>query len=52
MFRSFAYVIFADTPEAVVAARTATTSIPIVAIDLESDPLAKGYVKSLARPAI
>jgi putative tryptophan/tyrosine transport system substrate-binding protein len=43
-------VIFAPTPEAVAAARGATTSIPIVAIDLESDPLAKGYVKSLARP--
>ena len=43
-------VIFAATPEAVVAARNATTSIPIVAVDLESDPLAKGYVKSLARP--
>jgi putative ABC transport system substrate-binding protein len=43
-------VIFAGTPEAVVAARNATTSIPIVAVDLESDPLAKGYVKSLARP--
>jgi putative tryptophan/tyrosine transport system substrate-binding protein len=43
-------VIFASTPEAVAVARTATTSIPIVALDLESDPLAKGYVKSLARP--
>jgi putative tryptophan/tyrosine transport system substrate-binding protein len=43
-------VIFAPQPEAVVAARNATTSIPIVAVDLESDPLAKGYVKSLARP--
>ena len=43
-------VIFAPTPETVVAARNATTSIPIVALDLESDPLAKGYVKSLARP--
>jgi putative ABC transport system substrate-binding protein len=43
-------VIFAATPEAVVAARDATTSIPIVALDLESDPVAKGYVKSLARP--
>jgi putative ABC transport system substrate-binding protein len=43
-------VIFAATPETVVAARNATTSIPIVALDLESDPLAKGYVKSLARP--
>jgi putative tryptophan/tyrosine transport system substrate-binding protein len=43
-------VIFASTPEAVAVARTATTIIPIVALDLESDPLAKGYVKSLARP--
>jgi putative tryptophan/tyrosine transport system substrate-binding protein len=43
-------VIFAPTPEAVAAARNATTSIPIVALDLESDPVAKGYVKSLARP--
>ena len=31
-------------------ARNATTSIPVVALDLESDPVAKGYVKSLARP--
>ena len=43
-------VIFAATPEAVVAARNATTSIPIVAVDLESDPIAKGYVQGLARP--
>jgi putative tryptophan/tyrosine transport system substrate-binding protein len=43
-------VIFASTPDAVAVVRNATTSIPIVAIDLESDPLAKGYVKSLARP--
>ena len=43
-------VIFASVPDALVAARVATTSIPIVALDLESDPLAKGYVKSLARP--
>jgi putative tryptophan/tyrosine transport system substrate-binding protein len=43
-------VIFASVPDAVVAARVTTTSIPIVALDLESDPLAKGYVKSLARP--
>ena len=43
-------VIFAAGPLAVAAARSATNSIPIVAIDLESDPLATGYVKSLARP--
>jgi putative ABC transport system substrate-binding protein len=43
-------VIFAQTPETIVAARNATTTIPIVALDLERIPLAKGYVKSLARP--
>jgi putative tryptophan/tyrosine transport system substrate-binding protein len=43
-------VIFAATPEAVAAARNATSSIPIVGLDLESDPLAMGYIKSLARP--
>jgi putative ABC transport system substrate-binding protein len=43
-------VIFAAGPLAVAAARNTTNSIPIVAIDLESDPLATGYVKSLARP--
>src|SRR4029077_18503570 len=37
-------------PELVAAAREATSSIPIVAHDLESDPVAKGWVKSLARP--
>ncbi len=42
--------VFAPTPEAGAAAKNATNSIPIVALDLESDPLAKGYVKSLARP--
>ena len=43
-------VIFAATPQVVTAVTNATTSIPIVALDLESDPVAKGYVKSLARP--
>jgi putative ABC transport system substrate-binding protein len=43
-------VIFAGTPEAGAAARNATTNIPIVGVDLESDPLTMGYVKSLARP--
>jgi putative ABC transport system substrate-binding protein len=43
-------VIFAASPEMAAAARSATNSIPIVAIDLESDPIAIGYVKSLARP--
>jgi ABC-type uncharacterized transport system substrate-binding protein len=43
-------VIFASTPAVVAAARNATASIPIVALDLESDPIAAGYIKSLARP--
>src|SRR5262249_49769501 len=43
-------VIVAATPEAVVAARNATSTIPTVGIDLESDPVAKGYIKSLAHP--
>jgi putative tryptophan/tyrosine transport system substrate-binding protein len=43
-------VIFARGPSAVAAAVRATTAIPIVAIDLESDPLALGYAKTLARP--
>jgi putative tryptophan/tyrosine transport system substrate-binding protein len=37
-------------PVLVAAAREATSSIPIVAHDLESDPLANGWIKSLARP--
>jgi putative ABC transport system substrate-binding protein len=35
---------------AVQAARSATTSIPVVATDLESDPVASGFASSLARP--
>jgi putative ABC transport system substrate-binding protein len=43
-------VIFAGYPEAIVAARNATRDIPIIAVDMESDPVAKGYIKSLAHP--
>ena len=43
-------VIFATTPEAVAAARNATSSIPTVAVDMESDPVAMRYIKSLAHP--
>src|SRR5215471_8025738 len=42
--------IFAATPAAVAAVSKATTSIPVVALDLDSDPLAKGYVQSISRP--
>jgi putative ABC transport system substrate-binding protein len=50
LVRSKPDVIFARGPSALAAAVRATTSIPIVAIDLESDPVALGYAKTLARP--
>jgi putative ABC transport system substrate-binding protein len=37
-------------PHRIRAAMRATTSIPIIGIDLESDPVADGFVKTLARP--
>jgi ABC-type uncharacterized transport system substrate-binding protein len=43
-------VILAIAPAAVRAAREATASMPIVAMDLETDPLKSGFVHSLARP--
>ena len=42
--------ICAVSPPAVRAAREVTQSIPIVAMDLESDPVANGWVASLAHP--
>lgn len=42
--------IVAISPSALRAARSATTTIPIVANDLESDPIASGFVSSLAHP--
>jgi putative ABC transport system substrate-binding protein len=43
-------VILAASQYAFVAAMKATTTIPIVGIDLENDPVSSGWVKSLARP--
>ena len=43
-------VIFATGPESVRAAAQATRTIPIVAFDLETDPVEAGYVASFARP--
>ena len=43
-------VIWANSSAGVRAAANATRTIPIVAIDLESDPVANGWVASLARP--
>jgi ABC-type uncharacterized transport system substrate-binding protein len=42
--------VVAAGPPAVRAARGATASIPVVAIDLETDPVASGLLASLARP--
>ena len=43
-------VIFAAAPYAIEAAIKATSMIPVVAVDLESDPVASGWVRSLSRP--
>jgi putative ABC transport system substrate-binding protein len=43
-------VIFAAAPYAIRAVMRATSTIPIIGLDLESDPVASGWVKSLARP--
>ena len=43
-------VVVALAPAALHAAAKATTSIPIVALDLETDPIAAGYVATLASP--
>jgi putative tryptophan/tyrosine transport system substrate-binding protein len=43
-------VIFAEGPAAVKAAVRATHEIPIVAIDMETDPVEAGLITSLSRP--
>jgi putative ABC transport system substrate-binding protein len=43
-------VIVAGSPYAIRAVLKETNTIPSVGIDLESDPVANGWVKSLARP--
>src|SRR5438552_13176821 len=43
-------VIIANGPPVLHAARSATRTIPIVALDLEADPVASGAAASLARP--
>lgn len=42
--------VLAVGPAALAAARSATTSIPIVALDLETDPIKAGYAQSLSHP--
>ena len=43
-------VMVAISPAAVHAALAASAAIPIIALDLESDPIASGLIKSLSRP--
>jgi putative ABC transport system substrate-binding protein len=43
-------VIFASNPYAIQAVTKATKTIPIVGVDLESDPVASGFARSIARP--
>jgi putative ABC transport system substrate-binding protein len=44
-------VILAANPNSLEAITKATVSIPIVGVDLESDPVAKGWAVTLARPS-
>jgi putative ABC transport system substrate-binding protein len=43
-------VLFAISPAAVRASKDATSTIPIVGLDLESDPVEAGFVRSFAQP--
>ena len=43
-------VILASGPWSIQGFRNATSTIPIVGVDLESDPVASGFVESLRRP--
>jgi putative ABC transport system substrate-binding protein len=43
-------VLFAIASKGVLAAHRATRTVPIVAIDLESEPVAEGFIRSFARP--
>jgi putative tryptophan/tyrosine transport system substrate-binding protein len=50
LVRAGAELIYTVGPDATMAAFAATKTIPIVAIDLESDPIAIGFVETLGRP--
>jgi putative ABC transport system substrate-binding protein len=43
-------VLFATSAYAIGAAKQASSTVPIVGVDLETDPVDAGWVKSLARP--
>jgi putative tryptophan/tyrosine transport system substrate-binding protein len=50
LVRRRADVLIAGGPAALRAAKDATSTIPIVAIDLESDPVQAGFARTLAQP--
>ena len=43
-------ILFAATPYAIRVVRKATHDVPIVGVDLETDPITAGWVTTLARP--
>ena len=43
-------VLFAPGPQAIRAARQVTSTVPIVGVDIETNPVEAGWVKTLARP--
>jgi len=50
LLRSNVDLLLVVGPAAVKAATAATRTIPIIALDLESDPVQNGWMKSLSRP--
>ena len=50
LVRGGADVIVATARPSIEAAKAASTQVPIVANDLESDPIASGFIENLARP--
>jgi putative ABC transport system substrate-binding protein len=43
-------LLYAPSPQAIRAARQATSTVPIVGIDLETNPVEAGWIKTLPRP--
>ena len=50
LIRAQVDVIYTMGPDATLATAAATKTLPIVAVDLESDPVATGLVEKLSRP--
>ena len=50
LLKSGADIVVVGSTHGLAAARALTQTLPIVAVDLETDPVASGFVASLARP--